>query len=99
VKIKKIHIFGQKWPISNFIFAFSALNIKELFKNSGRKKVWQKVAIGKFATFLTPFQANSTKICLQVKSSHWTKTRRNINKFWLFKNQNYSTFGRLICKW
>jgi len=34
------------------------------------KKVWQKVAIGKFATFLTPFQASSTKICLQVKSSH-----------------------------
>jgi len=37
--------------------------VKELFK-----KVWQKVAIGKFATFLTPFQASSTKICLQVSS-------------------------------
>jgi len=35
------------------------------------KKVWQKVAIGKFATFLTPFQTSSTKICLQVKSSHF----------------------------
>jgi len=34
------------------------------------EKVWQKVAIGKFATFLTLFQASSTKICLQVKSSH-----------------------------
>ncbi len=33
-------------------------------------KVWQKVAIGKFATFLTPLQASSTKICLQVKSSN-----------------------------
>jgi len=43
VKIKKIQIFGQKWPISNFIFVFSTLNIKELFKNSVRKKYGKKL--------------------------------------------------------
>jgi len=30
-----------------------------------------KVAEGKFATFLTPFQASIIRICLQVKSSFW----------------------------
>jgi hypothetical protein len=35
------------------------------------EKIWQKVAIGKFATFLTPLKASSTKICLQVKSFHY----------------------------
>jgi len=33
------------------------------------EKLWHKVVIEKFATFLTPFQASSTEICLQVKSS------------------------------
>jgi len=60
-----------------FYFCFQYLVIlkngclKELFKNSVRKKYVKKVAIGKFATFLTPFQASSTKIYLQVKSSQF----------------------------
>ncbi len=41
-----------------------------MFKNSVRKKVFQKVAYGKISNFLTPFQTSSTKICLDVKSSH-----------------------------
>jgi hypothetical protein len=49
------------------------------------KKVWQKVAIGKFATFLTPFQASSTKICLQVNSSHFSKKKKKNHLPQVFK--------------
>ncbi len=52
------------------------LSVPKILKNCleivEEKKVWQKIAIliGIFALFLTPFQASSIKICLQVKSSH-----------------------------
>jgi hypothetical protein len=71
VKIQKI-ISLVRNGLFQILFLLSVpSNIKELFKNSVRKKYVKKVAIGKFATFLTPFQASSTKICLQVKSSQF----------------------------
>jgi len=42
------------------------------------EKSMAKIAIGKFATFLTPFQASSTKICLQVKSSQYLRVTSTI---------------------
>jgi len=68
VKIKK-----KSYLWSEMAYILFLLSVPKLLKNCfkiAEEKVWQKVAIEKFATFLTPFQASSTKICLQVKSSH-----------------------------
>jgi len=46
-----------------FLFLVPVFSLKIVKEKSMAK-------IGKFATFLTPFQASSTKMCLQVKSSH-----------------------------
>jgi len=61
VKIKKIIIFGQRWPISNFIFAFSTLNIKELFKNSVRKKYGKKLQWGNWPLSTSIFKQAAPK--------------------------------------
>jgi len=67
MKTLKIHIFCQKWSVLIIIFVLRSYDITELLKNSVRKKYWKKLHKGKFAIFLTPFQASSIKICLQVK--------------------------------
>jgi hypothetical protein len=49
----------------------SCQNNTKLFKNSVRKfKVKQKFAIENLLTFLTPFQANSTKMHASLTSPH-----------------------------
>jgi len=59
VKIKKKIISLVRNGLLQILFL---LSVPKILKNSLKiveEKVWQKVAIGKFATFLSPFQASS----------------------------------------
>ncbi len=54
----------------NRFICYQIVQEKSVTKNCSRK----------FDTLIDPFQAGSTKICLQVGSSHWTTNYGTANK-------------------
>jgi len=94
VKVKKIISLVRN---SLFQILFLSL-VPKILKNClkiVKKKVWQKVAIGKFVTFLTPLQASSTKICLQVESSNYLVMQRVMD---LVLDNLFQIFGDYFLK-
>ncbi len=66
----KSYIFSLKWVFSKVIFFWVAIILQYCLKIV-KEKSKAKICNRKFATFLTPFQANSTKMHPSLTSPHF----------------------------